>query len=303
MFIKNKNNSEKNKKNFFIKIKKLKLDDNYDYNESNYINNRTKIKIKCKKHNIFFYQIPTDHLKGYKSCLFCSQNKKMDNIIFVEKANILHNNKYDYSLVEYINSKTKIKIICPEHGIFEQMPYLHLQEHGCPICRISYFEKFIEKANILHNNKYDYSLVKYINNNTKIKIICPEHGEFKQTPNHHLKGFGCNKCSCSKGENIIFNMLTNLNIKFEYQKKFNNCKNKRILPFDFYLPDYNICIEYDGRHHYEPIKYWGGDDKLEYTKNNDEIKNNYCKNNNIILIRLKYDMKILEILDIIKTIK
>jgi very-short-patch-repair endonuclease len=227
----------------------------------------------------------------------------MNNVSFIEKANILHNNKYDYSLVYYINSKTKIKIICKEHGTFEQMPYLHLQGHGCPICRLSYYEKFIEKVNILHCNKYDYSKVKYIDNNSKITIICPDHGEFNQTPNHHLKGFGCRRCSCSKGENIIYNILNNLNIKFEYQKKFNNCKNKRILPFDFYLIDYNICIEYDGRHHYESINYWGGDNKLEYTKNNDEIKTNYCKINNIELIRIKYDMKIKNIQNIFEKIK
>lgn len=203
MFIKNENNSEKNKKRFFEKIKELKLEEFYDYSESNYTNNKTKIKLKCKIHNEYFFQNPYEHLKGYKSCPYCSISKKMNNETFINKSNLVHEYKFDYSLIDYKNNKTKVKIICNKHGIFHQRPDLHLQGQGCPICRISYQENFIENANKLHNHKYDYSEINYINNSSKINIICPEHGIFKQAPIHHLRGLGCQKCSCSKGETII----------------------------------------------------------------------------------------------------
>ena len=123
---------------------------------------------------------------------------------FIEKAYTVHGNKYDYSKVEYYNCKEKVCIICPEHGEFWQTPDNHLQGRGCPICRyISSSKKntknindFIKKAEEVHNKKYDYSKVEYKNNSTKVCIICPEHGEFWQTPTVHIdKKQGCPKCS------------------------------------------------------------------------------------------------------------
>ena len=122
---------------------------------------------------------------------------------FFIKAKIKHNNKYDYSKVDYINSRTKICIICPKHGEFWQTPANHLHGCGCPKCkndkignnrRLTLFQ-FIEKAKQIHGDKYDYSKVEYVNNSTKVCIICTEHGEFWQTPGNHLHGCGCPKCS------------------------------------------------------------------------------------------------------------
>lgn len=122
---------------------------------------------------------------------------------FITKANLIHNHKYDYSFVEYKNVTTKVKINCPTHGIFEQIPYNHLKGFGCSRCGREITRKhlssskniFIEKAKQVHGNKYDYSLVNYINGQTKVIIICPIHGEFNQIPNSHLRGRGCNKCA------------------------------------------------------------------------------------------------------------
>ena len=94
-----------------------------------------------------------------------------------------------------------------------------------------------------------------------------------------------------------------LNIKFEKQKKFKNCKDKQLLSFDFYLIDYNICVEFDGRHHFETIDYWGGEEKLKYTQKHDKMKNIYCKKNNIKLIRIKHDIKFNKIVEIFEKIK
>ena len=131
-------------------------------------------------------------------CELCNDK----NRIFEEKARKVHGDKYDYSKVEYVNSNTKVCIICPIHGEFLMRPINHLRGQGCPKCgRKSSSEKrknglneFIEKARKVHGDKYDYSKVEYVNNKTKVCIICPIHGEFWQRPNDHLTGYGCNKC-------------------------------------------------------------------------------------------------------------
>lgn len=110
--------------------------------------------------------------------------------------------------MDYINTRTKVIITCSIHGDFEQSASSHLQGCGCPNCahNLKYTKNsFIEKANKIHFNKYDYSLVNYINSKLKVKIICFEHGIFEQTPNHHLSNGGCPICAYSKGELLIYN--------------------------------------------------------------------------------------------------
>ncbi len=129
---------------------------------------------------------------------------RLDRRTFIERCNTVHNNKYDYSKVEYVNITTKVCIICPEHGEFWQLPYNHLyNKTGCPECKKQTISKlknkttdvFIEEARKIHGDKYDYSKVEYVNNSTKVCIICPEHGEFLVRPNDHLRGSGCPKCA------------------------------------------------------------------------------------------------------------
>ena len=108
------------------------------------------------------------------------------------------------------------------------------------------FLNFLKKSKKIHLDKYDYSKVEYINSSTKIKIICPSHGEFSQTPHNHLiQKNGCPICKESKGERKISTLLKKYNIEYEREYIFDNCKNINKLPFDFYLPDHNICKEYD----------------------------------------------------------
>lgn len=129
---------------------------------------------------------------------------------FIAEAKLIHNNQYDYSMTEYKGNKTKVQIICPYHGLFEQSPHHHLNGIGCIKCgfqktkdaRKLPIETFTEKANQLHNDKYDYSKVNYVNTKTKVQIICPNHGLFEQTPNNHLSGKGCQQC---KYENTGWN--------------------------------------------------------------------------------------------------
>lgn len=220
---------------------------------------------------------------------------KYDTVTFIKKAKEIHNNKYDYSLTTYIKSNIKIKINCPEHGIFEQTPVSHIRNNkprGCPLCsgKNKTTKQFIIEANKVHNNKYDYSKVNYINSSTLITIICPTHGEFMQRVNTHLSGHGCPNCNKSKGELCIEYHLLKNNISYISQKTFNDCigDNKK-LKFDFYLPQYNILIEYDGKQHFTPINYFGGIKSYLMTKKYDEIKNKYAGDNNIKLIRISYE--------------
>lgn len=107
--------------------------------------------------------------------------KRLTNDEFIKRAEIIHGNKFDYSLTKYINQKTKVKIICPTHGEFNQNTYEHLNGSGCPNCigKNKTTEYFIKESIKIHGNKYDYKLVNYINSNIKVKIICPIHGENK----------------------------------------------------------------------------------------------------------------------------
>ena len=269
-----------------------------------YVNANTFVKIICPKHGIF-KQKAYLHLQKY-GCQICGNSIKLTTETFIKKAKELHGDKYDYSLVEYVGSHDKIKIICPNHGIFEQKPNNHLSGSNCYKCMkiitsnnriLNTNNGFIKKARNIHGNKYDYSLVNYTKNKSKINIICLEHGIFKQTITSHISGHGCPDCNISKGEIKIKEILDMKNIEYIFQKSFDDCKNEnnRKFKFDFYLPKENILIEYDGKHHYEPIEYFGGLESLKIRKKYDIIKNGYAKNNNIILIRIPYyDYKLID---------
>lgn len=114
----------------------------------------------------------------------------------------------------------------------------------------------------------------------------------------HTQSCGCDRES--KGEKWIKEFLDNLNIKYISQKRFPDCKNIRTLPFDFYLPDYNMCIEFDGSQHYRPIEYWGGEEQFKYRQHNDDIKNTYCINKGIDIIHISYKTKKKEIFEILQ---
>ena len=189
----------------FIKNAKEIHADKYDYSKVDYKNSSTKVCIICSDHGEF-EQRPGDHLKG-KGCPRCgvvsSSDKNRSNTEnFIEKAIEIHGNRYDYSKVDYKSATTKVTIICPTHGKFEQTPNNHLRSQGCPDCglesrselRRDSIDNFIKKAKEVHGDKYDYSKVDYKTNRTKVTIICPTHGEFRQVPNSHLQSNGCPKC-------------------------------------------------------------------------------------------------------------
>lgn len=177
----------------FIAEAKTVHGDKYDYSKVEYVNSNTKVCIICPEHGEF-WQSPSNHLKG-KGCPKCiGRHKSTED--FIASAKKVHGDKYDYSKTEYVNASTKVCVICPEHGEFWQDPNSHLAGRGCPKCvrEVTSLEDFLAKAKRVHGDKYDYSKVEYVNATTKVCIICPEHGEFWQTPNKHLGGSNCPKC-------------------------------------------------------------------------------------------------------------
>jgi hypothetical protein len=283
--VRSKNKTSTTKK--FIKKAKEIHGNKYDYSKVEYVNNKTKVCIVCLEHGEF-WQTPKEHLRN-KGCPKCNKSYKMDTTEFIRKAKEIHGNKYDYSKVEYVNNKTKVCIVCLEHGEFWQTPNSHLAKHGCPFCnnedkRNRYLllqNNIINKFNIVHNYKYDYSKFIYSGINYKSVIICPIHGEFIQSSHSHLKGYGCPRCNQSHLEKEIEHFLTKNNIKFEYQKRFKWLGRQSL---DFYLPDYNIAIECQGKQHFEPVEYFGGEKGLIEIKKRDTIKKELCKKNNVKLI-------------------
>lgn len=276
----------------------------YNYDKSVYINNYTKLIITCPEHGDFVQKPITHYIQGCgcPKCGFVKMSeKKLSNIsIFIKKSNNVHNFLYNYRNSIYKNSKTKIEIICEKHGSFFQVPYVHLGGHGCLKCaneesskrQISNKKEFTIKAIMVHGNIYDYSLVDYKGAGKKIKIICKKHGIFDQIPSSHLQGHGCKFCRESKGEREVEKVLNNMKICYIKQKRFIGCRYKLPLPFDFYLPDYNTCIEFDGELHFG-IKVHFDYDK-EIIKLRDDIKTKYCKDNTINLFRISYKENIID---------
>lgn len=212
--------TRKTKKEFIKESKAIYGDNTFNYSKVVYLNNKTKIKLKCNKHNEWFNVEPKSHLtidnnnsnkfggcsKCFSEFIIKSQSKTKEK--FINEAKKVHGDKYDYSLVEYSNSKNKVKIYCFKHGIFEQEANSHLQGIGCPNCGFeasanknrNSLEEWITLFKEVHGDEYDYSLIKCIKNGKeKVDIICKNHGIFNQNVNNHKNGARCPECAKQEG--------------------------------------------------------------------------------------------------------
>ena len=275
--------SKKRKKSIeqFIKESRTVHGDKYDYSKVKYHNIDKKVCIICPEHGEF-WQTPYHHLNGCGCPKCVGQGKTTEDV--VEEFKKIHGDKYDYSKVEYTNSLKKVCIICPEHGEFWQSPTNHLNGCGCPKCsnvKHKTTNEFIKESRTVHGDKYDYSKVEYVNAHTKVCIICPEHGEFWQTPNKHLSGHKCPKCSESIIEKEIRVLLDKEGIKYVKEKRFNWMKTYRL---DFYLPDYNIGIECQGIQHFTELKPYYKDFSLDKQLERDEDKFQLCLTNGVSIL-------------------
>lgn len=242
----------------FIKKANKRHNFKYNYEKVEYINSQTKVCIICPEHGEF-WQEPAAHVRG-NECPKCANfnrgsKKRWDSDKFIEESIKVHGNKYDYSKVQYKNATDKVTIICPVHGEFTQMPSAHLNGQGCPKCvgKNLSLDEVITKFKTIHGTKYDYSKVVYEEMHKKVCIICPEHGEFMQTPSKHILGQGCRKCSIEekrtkrevvyykdllpRGNSEIYNILCNFlgdeNVKTS------------VGDIDILIPTLNIGIVYN----------------------------------------------------------
>ena len=211
----------------FIKRAKEVHGEKYDYSLVEYKTDKIKVKIICPEHGILMQSPNVHYNHGCKKCSDSNRNLTLSE--FINRSKTKHNNKYDYSLSYYTDANSIVKIICPEHGIFEQIAFSHYGKgYGCQKCSNSDPKntlEFIKKAKLAHGAKYDYSLVYYKNALSYVKIICPEHGIFLQRASSHYTN-GCKKCKFSKGEKNIEKILKKFNISYETQKKFSACMGK-----------------------------------------------------------------------------
>ena len=289
-------------------VRARQLHKKYDYSHVTYHNSKSPVTIGCPLHGLF-QQTPNAHLMGH-GCPFCGNSAKGKSLKsntkdFIKKAQRMFGDKYDYSSAVYKNATNKVIIQCKIHGNFLMSPNDHLSGHGCMECgrlttmqsRRSCREKFLNRAVTVHGLRYDYSGVVYTNNSTKVKIVCPTHGAFYQSPNNHLNGQECPRCNLSRGEWAIEKYLISNNISYCCQKTFDDCRNpqtNRKLRFDFYLPKKNILIEYDGQQHFRSGGMVNGQHRitprdLSDIRVKDHIKNEYAKVRDIQLLRIPHN--------------
>lgn len=280
----------------FIRDAELIHKNKYNYNKVVYKGKDIKVCIICPEHGEF-WQTPHSHLNG-RGCPKCGGTSKLTTEEFIKKARQVHGDKYNYSKVNYIKTDIKVIITCPIHGDFEQKPQHHLTGSGCPLCGVkkrtnkitNTLDDFIKYCTQVHGGKYDYSKVLCINNRHKVCIVCPEHGEFWQTPHDHLQGHGCPKCGqlLSNGEKKIVNFLKECEVNNIIEREHNLLNGKQEL--DIWLPDYNLAIEYNGLRWHSEL--FTKDKKYHLNKTNE------CKKKNIRLIHI-FEDELLEHEDIV----
>jgi hypothetical protein len=274
----------------FIDKANIVHNNTYDYSNVIYTHCKNKINIKCNKHGIFS-QSASNHLTGQK-CPKCSNRHKITNEDFIVNANKIHNNKYDYSEINYKNNHTEIKILCKEHGYFNQMPLNHLKGNQCYKCSgiVKTNDDFIKKSNIIHKNIYNYDKTIYKSTRKKVIITCKIHNDFEQSPNDHLNGCGCPKCSIGNYSKICIEWLNKImeeeNIFIQHAENIGEKEiivdNKKI-KFDGYCKKTNTVYELNGDFfHGNPKLYNLNDVNPLVKKTFEELYNNTINRENII---------------------
>lgn len=283
----------------YIRRASIKHRNEYNYSLVEYNGKDKKIMIICHEHGEFEQNAGLHLYKG-AGCPKCGLLKTKTKIgldEFINRARKLHGDRYDYSKSELKGINKQLIIICKQHGEFLQIAYHHIKGSNCPSCvneacgdrNRKGLDEFIKEANLIHNNKYSYENVIYKNAKTKIEIICPIHGKFKQQPCEHLYGSGCIKCNESKGELRIRFLLEKNGIEHFCQYRLGN---RTIL--DFYLPIFNCGIEYNGIQHYLPMSFTSYKEPNKLLGNfieiykRDERKRKFCEKEKINLLVIPF---------------
>ena len=245
-----------------------------------------KITLICEKHGEFKQSIH-NHFNIGNNCPKCIVRKPIE--INEKFINQIEDNGIE--VIKYNGYRKLSKFKCKSHGFFEKSVE-NVKKYGCTEC---YNEKrknnnkidFIKnsKAKWSHMIDFDYDNIIYNGMRSKMKIYSKSTGWIEQIAQNHLNGF---LPKSSSGELVIKSILENLNINYIREKTFEDCKNVIKLRFDFYLPDINTCVEFNGIQHYKPIEFFGGIERYKSQIKNDNIKQKYCIDNNIKLIVISY---------------
>ena len=259
-----------------------------------YVNTHTNLSIQCPEGHEF--KMSFNNFKKGQQCPICS--RKNQNRCPNKPNNKKHSNDYIRKLVEdrgykllepYVNKRTKLKLECP-NGHYHEIRLDSFQNgSGCKQCMINKMKNDNEHVLKMLRDKGYQPISEYTGSKNKMRFRCINGHEFESTYSNIMNGYGvCHICEGTVGEQRISNFLISNNISFITQHRFNDCKYQNTLPFDFYLPDYNLCIEFDGELHYKSVECFGGDLGLVECKIRDDVKTKYCIDNNIKLIRIPY---------------
>lgn len=301
--------------NNFIKRCSSLYDDAYEYDYVQYRNLREYVLVECPQHGIWSV-IAANHLNGKSGCPVCQKLKQTENLQqsirlsdaeFFSRCEQMHGKTYDYKKSDFQGVMQMMRIGCSKHGEFEQRAGAHMSGKGCPSCGreiaisklTSSKEHILAKFQEMHGTRYKYSINENTKYTTKISIECKQHGMFEQQVKVHLQGKGCPKCSLSKGENAVALFLERNGIEFDVEFAVPKSGGGNPMRFDFIIPSKKILIEFDGQHHFQPVKFGGmSEEKAEANfikvKARDQEKDAWAKRNNYQLIRINYNENVSE---------
>ena len=265
-------------------VKKYIEDNDYLLLSSSYDSCEKHLDVMCSNGHTY-----KTTFSNFKSGFRCKECKGLKKYTFEDVKTIVESK--DYKLIsnedEYNNVNSYIKLECDKGHIYKTKFSVVLRGFGCPYCSNLKIDYYYVKE-VIEKEGYTVISDTYINNREKLDIKCPNGHIFKMSYNKFQYGCRCTVCSSSNGEQSIAKILYDKNIEYIPQYRFYDCKYNKTMPFDFYIPSINLCIEYDGIQHFEPVEFFGGETEYNKTKIHDQIKNDYCKNNNIKLIRIPY---------------
>lgn len=269
--------------------KQIEMTDGYKLISSDYKNNSTPIEIQCPNNHI--YETTWQSFKQGRRCNLCIKNRPYS---FSEVKDIIAENGYVLLTEEedYINASSSILTRCTNNHLYSTTFSRFAKGVRCGECVGGIRLDFETVRKLIENEGYKLHSKSYSNNTEKLLMSCNKGHKFKMNMSNFNQGNRCPECNESKGEKRIREYLTNRNINFVEQYKFPDCKNIRPLPFDFAIfnqkDELLYLVEYDGRQHFEVANCFGGIDGFNATKTNDRIKDCYCLDNDINLIRIPY---------------
>lgn len=274
-----------NKKYDYIYVKEYIAKYGYELISDEYINCEQYLEVRCSSGHSY-----KTTFSNFKSGSRCKKCKGIATYSYEEVKSFIESNDYKLlsSKMEYSNSHSDIEIQCNSGHVYYTKFYSFKRRHKCPYCAERKLNFDMVNNYIMERGYVVLSHV-YKNNHEPLTLKCPVGHIFNMSYNKFQNGCRCTKCASSNGEKEVAKVLDSLHIKYVEQYRFKDCVgDSRTLPFDFYIKEYETCIEFDGIQHYKPVEFFGGEEGFNTTTKYDTIKNNYCYRKNINLIRISY---------------